>query len=102
MSGTVPWYASNPAPTTHHTAASGMLREHPNRFRFGFWIACLSGRSPRRAGGGVLLLLLLLLFLFLKKVSKVYLFLKFFNFWPLCLLPELRNPHMLPDSPRLS
>ena len=35
------------------------------------------------------------------KVPKVYLFLKFFNFWPLYLLPELRNPHMLPDSPGL-
>ena len=67
MSGTVPWYTSNPAPTMHPTAASRVLREHPNRFRFGFWIPCLSGRSPRRAAGGVVLLLLLLLFfIFLK------------------------------------
>ena len=57
--------------------------------------------GPRRAAGGVLLLLLLLLFFYFLKVSKVYLFLKFFNFWPLYLLPELRNPHMLPDSPGL-
>ena len=35
------------------------------------------------------------------KVSKVYVFLKFFNFWPLYLLLELRSPRTLPDSPGL-
>ena len=104
MSGTVPWYISNTAPTIPLTVASRLLLGHPNWICFRrFWIPCLSGRSPRRAAGGALLLLLLLLFfiLFFLKVSKVYLFLKFFNFLPLYLLPELRNPHMLPDSPGL-
>ena len=65
--------------------------------------------SPAGAPGGPpegrrrrTLLLLLLLFFYFLKVSKVYVFLKFFNFLPLYLLPELRNPHMLPDSPGLS
>ena len=47
------------------------------------------------------MLLLLLLFFYFLKVSKVYLFLKFFNFLPLYLLPELCNPYILPDSPGL-
>ena len=102
MSGTVPWYISNTAPTMHLTVASRVLRGHPNWICVRFWIPCLSGRSPRRAAGGVLLLLLLLLFFYFLKVSKVYSFFKFFNFWPLYLLPELRNPHMLPGSPELS
>ena len=64
--------------------------------------------SPAGAPGGppeayfVVVVAVVFYFFRIKKVSKVYLFLKFFNFWPLYLLPELRNPRMLPDSPRLS
>ena len=64
--------------------------------------------SPAGAPGGPpegrrrrTLLLLLLLFFYFLKVSKVYVFLKFFNFWPLYLLLELRSPRTLPDSPGL-
>ena len=52
------------------------------------------------AAAAAAVVVVVVVFYFLK-VSKVYVFLKFFNFWPLYLLLELRSPRTLPDSPGL-